>query len=41
MEGMDDETSDWSDAFEREKCVAFIDLPLTMTIKCDLLALEL
>ena len=25
------ETSGWTDAFETEKCVVFIDLPLTMT----------
>ena len=32
MEGKKDETSGWSEAFETGKGVAFIDLPLTMTI---------
>ena len=40
MEGMEDETSGWSDAFDTEKGVVFIDLPLTMTIECDLSALN-
>ena len=40
MEGMGDETSGWSDAFDTEKGVAFIDLPLTMTIEHDLSALN-
>ena len=33
MEGIGDETPGWTDAFETEKGVAFIDLPLTMTIE--------
>ena len=33
MKGIGDETSSWTDAFETEKDVAFIDLPLTMTIE--------
>ena len=40
MEGMEDETSGWSDAFDTEKGVVFIDLPLTMTIEHDLSALN-
>ena len=40
MEGIGDGTSGWTDAFETEKCVVFIDLPLTMTIECDLSALN-
>ena len=40
MEGMEDETSGWSDAFDTEKGVVFIDLPLTMTIERDLSALN-
>ena len=40
MEGMEDETSGWSDAFDTEKGVAFIDLALTMTIDRDLSALN-
>ena len=36
MEGMEDEISGWSDAFDKEKGVVFIDLPLTMTIGHDL-----
>ena len=40
MEGMEDETSDWSDALDTEKGGVFIDLPLTMTIDCDLSALN-
>ena len=35
MEGMEDETSGCSDAFNTEKSVVFIDLPLTMTIGHD------
>ena len=38
MEGMEDETSDWSGAFDIEKGVVFTDLPLT--IDCDLSALN-
>ena len=37
---MEDETSGWSDAFETEKGVVFIDLSLTMTIERDLSALN-
>ena len=37
---MEDETSGWSDAFDTEKGVVFIDLPLTMTIERDLSALN-
>ena len=37
---MQDETSGWSDAFDTEKGVVFIDLPLTMTIDCDLSVLN-
>ena len=40
MEGIGDGTSDWTDAFETEKGAMFIDLPLTMTIQCDLSALN-
>ena len=40
MEGIQDETSGWSDAFDTEKGVVFIDLPLTMTIERDLSALN-
>ena len=40
MEGIEDETSGWSDAFETGKVVKFIDLPLTMTIEHDLSALN-
>ena len=40
MEGIGDGTSGWTDAFETEKGVAFIDLPLTMTIERDLSALN-
>ena len=40
MEGMEDETSGWSDAIDTEKGVVFMDLPLTMTIECDLSALN-
>ena len=38
MEGMEDETSDWSDAFDTEKGVVFTDLPLTIDL--DLSALN-
>ena len=37
---MEDETSDWSDALDKEKGVVFIDLPLTMTIDRYLSALN-
>ena len=40
MEGIEDETSDWSDALDTEKGVVFIDLPLLMTIEHDLSALK-
>ena len=40
MEGIGDGTSGWTDAFETEKGVVFIDLPLTMTIERDLAALN-
>ena len=40
MEGIGDGTSGWTDAFEIEKGVFFIDLPLTMTIDRDLSALN-
>ena len=40
MEGIRDGTSGWTDAFENEKGVVFIDLPFTMTIERDLSALN-
>ena len=40
MEGIGDGTSGWTDAFETEKGVVFIDLPLIMTIERDLSALN-
>ena len=40
MEGIRDGTSGWTDAFETEKGVVFIDLPLTMTIERGLSALN-
>ena len=40
MKGIGDGTSGWTDAFETEKGVVFIDLPLTMTIERDLSALN-
>ena len=40
MEGMEDETSGWSNAFDTEKGVVFIDLSLTITIEHDLSALN-
>ena len=41
MERIEDETSGWSDAFETEKGIVFIDLPLIMTIiQQDLSALN-
>ena len=39
MEEIGDGTSGWTDTFETEKGVVFIDLPLTMTIERDLSAL--
>ena len=40
MKEIGGETSGWTDAFETEKCVVFIDLPLTMTTECDLSVLN-
>ena len=40
MERIEDETSVWFDAFETEKGVVFIGLPLIMTIELDLSALN-
>ena len=40
MKGMEDKTSGWCKAFDTEKGVAFIDLPLKMTIEHDLSALN-
>ena len=40
IEGIGDETSGWTDVFETEKGVVFMDLPLTMTIERDLSALN-
>ena len=40
MEGIGDETSTWTDAFETEKGVVFIDLLLTMTVELDLSVLN-
>ena len=40
MEGIGDGTSGWTDAFETENGVLFIDLPLTMAIDRDLSALN-
>ena len=40
MVGMEDETSGWSDAFDTEKGLVFIDLPLTITLDRDLSALN-
>ena len=37
---MEDETSGWSNVFDTEKGVVFIDLPLTMAIEHDLSALN-
>ena len=37
---MEDETSHWSDAFDTEKGVVFMDLPMIMTIEHDLSALN-
>ena len=40
MEEIEDETSGWSDTFDTEKGVVFIDLSLKMTTECDLSALN-
>ena len=40
MEGIGDGTSAWTEAFETEKGVVFIDVPLTVTIERDLSALN-
>ena len=40
MEGIGDETSTWTDAFETEKGVVFIDLLLTMKVELDLSVLN-
>ena len=40
VEGIGGKTSGWNDAFESEKCVVFIDLPLAMTIERDFSALN-
>ena len=40
MVGMEDETSGWSNAFDTEKGLVFIDLPLTITLDRDLSALN-
>ena len=40
MEGIEDETSSWSNVLDKEKGVVFIDLSLIMTIERDLLALN-
>ena len=40
IEGIEDETSGWTDVFETEKGIVFIDLPLAMTIEPDLSALN-
>ena len=40
MEGIEDETSHWSDALDTEIGVVFIDLPFIMTIERDLSALN-
>ena len=40
MEGIEDGTSGWTDAFQKEKGVVFIELPLTMTTECDLSTLN-
>ena len=37
---MEEETSGWSNAFDTEKGVVFIDLSLTITIEHDLSALN-
>ena len=38
--GIREETSDWTDTFETEKGVVFIDLPLTMAVEHDLSSLN-
>ena len=38
--GIGDETSGWTDVFETEKRVLFMDLPVTMTLERDLSALN-
>ena len=40
IEGIGDGTSGWTDAFETEKGVVFIDLPLTMSTDRDLSVLN-
>ena len=40
MVGMEDKTSGWSNAFDTEKGLVFIDLPLTITLDRDLSALN-
>ena len=40
MEGIEDETSGWANAFDTGKGVAFIDLPLAMTTEFDFSALN-
>ena len=40
MKEIEGEPPNWSDAFETEKSVVFIDLPLTMTTECDLSVLN-
>ena len=40
MEGIEDETSHWSDAFDTEKGIVFTDLSLTIRIERDLPALN-
>ena len=40
IEGIGDETSGWTNVFETEKGVLFIDLPFTMTIEHDLSVLN-
>ena len=37
---MEDETSGWSDAFDTERGIVFIDLPLAMAVERDLSALN-
>ena len=40
MEGIEDETSHWSDAFDTDKGIVFTDLSLTIRIERDLPALN-
>ena len=40
MEGIEDETSHWSDAFDTKKGIVFTDLSLTIRIEHDLPALN-